>query len=182
VPTLDRWLLRAFSPTALPHTIQTLVEAQDDREQDEEHLARVAEAQRIITVCDQRLARYRAALEAGTDADLIAQWTAEVKAARAAAQAQLRAATGSNTRMTADEIESIVAALGSIIEVLRDADPADKAKIYAGVGLHLTYEPGKNKVIAEATPPAIMYEGSCPRPDLNPNYMVVIRHDLVLAQ
>jgi hypothetical protein len=71
VPTLDRWLLRAFSPTALPHTIQTLVDAQDEGH-DEEHLARAAEAQRIITDCDQRLVRYRAALEAGTDPTLIA--------------------------------------------------------------------------------------------------------------
>jgi hypothetical protein len=82
--------------------------------------------------------------------------------------------------MTAEEIESIVAALGSIIEVLRDADPADKAKIYAGVGLRLTYEPGQNKVIAEAKPAAIMYDGSCPRRDLNPNYMVVVRQELLL--
>lgn len=155
-------------PAALPGTIQALVDAQDDHQNDEQ-LARATEAQRIITNCDQRLARYRAALEAGTDPALIAQWTAEVNAARAAAQAQLRAATGSNTRMTADEIESIVTALGSIIKVLRDADPADKAKIYAGVGLHLTYEPGQKKVIAEAAPPAIMYEGSCPRGDSNPH-------------
>jgi len=166
VPTLDRWLLRAFSPTALPRTIQALVDAQDEG-QDEEQVARAAEAERIITDCDQRLARYRAALEAGTDPALIAQWTAEVKATRAAAQAQLRATTGSNTRMTADEIENIVTALGSIIEVLRDADPADKAKIYTGVGLRLTYEPGSNKVIAAAKPPAIMYEGSCPRGNTN---------------
>ncbi len=61
VPALDKWLLRAFSPTALPHTIQTLVDAQDDQ-QDEAHLARAAEAKRIVTDCDQRLTRYRAAL------------------------------------------------------------------------------------------------------------------------
>ena len=71
--------------------------------------------------------------------------------------------------MTAEEIGSIVTALGNILEVLRDADPADKAKIYTGVGLRLTYEPGQNKVIAEARPPAIMYEGLCRRGDLNPH-------------
>ncbi len=168
MPTLDRWLLSAFSPTALPHTIQTLVEAQDDGH-DEERAARAADAQRIITDCDQRLVRYRAALEAGTDPALIAGWTAEVNAKRAAAQTQLRSATGGSTRMTADEINTIVTALGNILHVLRDADPADKAKIYAGVGLRLTYQPGQNKVIAEAQPSAIMYEGSCPRGDLNPH-------------
>ena len=127
VPSLDRWLLRAFSPAALPQTIQTLVDAQDDQ-QDEEHLARAAGAQRIIADCDQRLARYRAALEAGTDPTLIAQWTTEVNTTRAAAQAQLRTATGNTTKMTAEEISSIVTALGSILDVLRDADPADKGR------------------------------------------------------
>ena len=176
VPTLDRWLLRAFSPTALPHTVQALVDAQDEGH-DEEHLARAAEAQRIITDCDQRLVRYRAALEAGTDPTLIAQWTAEVNSTRAAAQTQLRAATGTTGRMTAEEINNLVAALGSILAVLRDADPADKSKIYAGVGLRLTYQPGQNKVIAEAQPTAIMYEGSCPRGNTNQTPTGTDAHD-----
>jgi site-specific DNA recombinase len=161
VPTLDRWLLRAFSPTALPQTVQAMIEAQD--EPDDGLHVRAGEARRVIADCDQRLARYRAALEAGTDPTLIARWTAEVNAARAAAETQLRAATPNRTRMTASEINGIVAALGSILDVLRDADPADKAKIYSGVGLKLTYQPARNAVIAEAAPSAIMYEGSCPR-------------------
>jgi hypothetical protein len=65
--------------------------------------------------------------------------------------------------MTASEINSIVSAFGSILDVLRDADPADKAEIYSGVGLRLTFQPARNAVIAEAAPPAIMYEGLCPR-------------------
>lgn len=100
VPTLDRWLLRAFSAAALPDTIQALADAQDE-DHDEEVLARVTDAKRIIADCDQRLARYRAALEAGTDPTLIARWTAEVNTTRAAAQAQLRTATGGKpARMT----------------------------------------------------------------------------------
>jgi site-specific DNA recombinase len=154
VPTLDRWLHSAFSPTALPHTIQALIEAQDDH-QDQDVLAHLAEAKRIITECDQRLARYRAALEAGTDPALIARWTTEVNATRAAAQTQLRNATSRTRRMTEEEISSMVAALGSILDVLREANPADKAKIYGGVGLRLTFHPGQNKVTAEAKPQAI---------------------------
>ena len=46
--------------------------------------------------------------------------------------------------MTAGEINSVVTALGSILDVLRDADPADKAKIYSGVGLRLTYQTARN--------------------------------------
>jgi hypothetical protein len=116
VPTLDRWLLGAFSPTALPQTIQAMVEAQD--EPDDDLHARAAEAWRVVADCDQRLARYRAALEAGTDPALIARWTAEVNAIRVAAEAQLRTATHGGTRLTADEINGIVTALGSILDVV----------------------------------------------------------------
>jgi hypothetical protein len=51
--------------------------------------------------------------------------------------------------MTASEINSVVTAIGSILDVLREVDPADKAKIYSGVGLRLTYRPARNAVIAE---------------------------------
>ena len=34
-------------------------------------------------------------------------------------------------------------ALGDMVRVLADADPARKAKIYAGLGLRLTYHPDK---------------------------------------
>jgi site-specific DNA recombinase len=169
IPTLDRWLMQAFAPSRLPHTVAAMANAQDE-ERDTELAVRAAEARRIITDCDQRLARYRAALEAGTDPTLVARWTAEVTATRAAAQTELRAATGTkSTRMTADEINGLVASLGTMLTVLRDADPQDKAKIYNGIGLRLTYQPAGQKVIAEARPSAIMYEGSCPRGDLNPH-------------
>lgn len=79
-------------------------------------LARATEARRVIADCDQRLARYRAALEAGTDSKLVAQWTAEVTTTRAAAQAQLRDATGAKpTRMTPDEINTLIASLGNLL-------------------------------------------------------------------
>jgi site-specific DNA recombinase len=149
-------------PHRTPHTIQALADAQDEPH-DDDQLARTTEAERIIADGDQRLARYRAALEAGTDPTLIARWTAEVNSTRAAAQTQLRTARGGTTRMTPDEINAIITALGNILDVLRDADPADKAKIYSGIGLKLTYQPDQHNVIAGATPSAIMYEGLCPR-------------------
>jgi hypothetical protein len=54
---------------------------------DNETLARAEEVRQIIADCDQRLARYQAALEAGTDPTLISHWIAEVNATRAAATA-----------------------------------------------------------------------------------------------
>ena len=143
VPRLDAWLAGAFAPDRLAVPVQTLVDAQTD-EHNETNAARVAEARRII-----------------------AGWAAEVMATRGAAQAQIRQATQTAGRVTADEINTLVTALGSLLTVLRDADPLDKAELYARVGLQLTYEPNEKTIIAEAKPPAIMYKGSCRRGDTN---------------
>jgi len=42
----------------------------------------------------------------------------------------------------AEEINAVVASLGNLLMVLRGADPADKAEIYRGLGLELTYHAG----------------------------------------
>jgi hypothetical protein len=61
--------------------------------------------------------------------------------------------------MTREEITSLVTALGDLMQVLRDADPADKAEVYCQLGLTLTYHPEDKRVIAEARPETIMYVG-----------------------
>jgi site-specific DNA recombinase len=43
--------------------------------------------------------------------------------------------------MTRDEIATIVTALGDLVQVIRDADPADEADLYTQLGLTLTYRP-----------------------------------------
>ena len=99
--------------------------------------------------CDRKLAHHRAALEAGADPTLVTAWIAEVQATRAAALAQRRQATG-RRRMTTQEIETMIAALGAIRLVLRDADPRDKAEVYRRLNLRLTYQPATQTVRAEA--------------------------------
>jgi hypothetical protein len=47
--------------------------------------------------------------------------------------------------MTQDEIKNMIASLGNLLTVLRDADPADRAEVYRGLGLHLTYQPGETR-------------------------------------
>ena len=44
---------------------------------------------------------------------------------------------------------TIVDALGNIADVLHNADPADKAEVYKGLGLRLRYQPVENTVRAE---------------------------------
>jgi hypothetical protein len=57
---------------------------------------------------------------------VIGPWIAETQAQKVATRAEIRSATGQR-RMTRDEIAAIVAALGDLVKVIRDADPADKA-------------------------------------------------------
>jgi site-specific DNA recombinase len=103
----------------------------------------------VISECDTKLARYREALEAGTDPTLAARWTAEVQARCAEALSQSREVTGQR-RMTKDEIRAMLGPLGPIRDVLADAERKDKAEVYQSLGLKLIYEPGKHLVRAEA--------------------------------
>ena len=107
-----------------------------------EHGGRIAD-------CDRKLAGYRAALDAGGDPATISRWITETTAERARYAARARLATP-RAPMTREQITSVVTALGDILAVLADADPADKAEIYGQLGLRLTYQPGRRIVHAEA--------------------------------
>jgi hypothetical protein len=43
--------------------------------------------------------------------------------------------------MTTDEITTLVTAPGDLMQVLQDADPADKGEVYSRLGLTLAYTP-----------------------------------------
>lgn len=165
LPPLDAWLASAFDPPHLTDTIRAMTAAQDLGDQATEAVER---ARQVIAGADAKLARYRAALESGTDPALIATWTAEVTAAKAAAQARLRI-LGGRQRMTEDEVTALVVAAGDVLDVLRHADGRDKAEVYRQLGLSLTYHPDPKHMIAEARPSAIMYETECPRGNTNRN-------------
>jgi hypothetical protein len=144
-------------------TLHKLADASGD---DHTHDLEREVARRSLAECDQRLARYRAALEAGTDPALIARWTAEVNAQRAMAQQRLRQAAGT-TRMTPAEIPTLVTAIGDLIGVLRTADPADpadKVAVYRHLGLKLTYRQEAHTLRVRSQP-NLSGKGfaSCPR-------------------
>jgi hypothetical protein len=69
----------------------------------------------------------------------------EVTAALAAAANQ----APRGARLSESEIRQIIAALGDLTAVIKDADPQDKARIYAGLNLRLTYQPAKRIVRTE---------------------------------
>ena len=159
LPHLDEWLSRKFDPIALTSTVTELEAAQPAAPKPDEA------AQREIADCDAKLRQHRAALEAGADAVLVTTWMKETQAKKAAAEARLKKPADGRRRMTREEITDLVTSLGAIIQVLRNADPADKAEVYQRLGMTLTYHPKDKRVKAEMRSNSSMYLGACPRPD-----------------
>ena len=58
------------------------------------------------------------------------------------------------------------------MDALSGATAADKAEIYAALGLHLTYNPSPRTVITRAEIGQTCTKGSCPRGDLNPHALL----------
>ncbi len=145
VPELDDWLRREFEPHRLAETIDSLAAASTDITGQQQA---IAEAQDMIRACDAKMARYQEAIDAGADIIEVTKWINATKADRLAAQAAVRG-TASPARMTRDEIDTIIRRFASLAAVIRDADPADKAEIYQGINLVLTYQPKVRLVRAE---------------------------------
>lgn len=151
---LDAALASAFAPHRLTETITELVDAQQDDDADHEIVA--ARAQ--LAACATKLARHRAALEAGADPAIVTGWIAEVEADRRRLLKVLnRPGPQSAQRMTSEQISALVSQLGDIVTVLRDADPADRTEVYRQLGLRLTYHPQEQKIRVQARPDADPY-------------------------
>jgi hypothetical protein len=54
--------------------------------------------------------------------------------------------------MSRDDIHAMVDTLGGLLNVLRHADPADKAEVYRELGIRLTYNHTEHTVLAETQP------------------------------
>ncbi len=150
VPRLDQWLGRLFEPERIDRTLDALAAAQRPAPLEEE---RLAAARREIAEADRKLARHRAALEAGADPAVVATWIKDVQTAKSEAESRLRRAGQSRRRQVDQhELAKMMLALGDMVHVLTHTDPQRKAKIYAGLGLHLTFHPGERKVlVSQAT-------------------------------
>ena len=98
---------------------------------------------------------------------MIGPWIAETQARKVTAQAEIRTATG-RRQMSRDDIAAIVAALADLAQVVREADPADKADIYAQLNLTLTYQPGQRLVEATVKPGLDMRKGFVSEGGLGP--------------
>jgi hypothetical protein len=157
VPGLDTWLTKTLDPAHLPATLDALAVAQHD-----DPLPGELSVRQEISQCERQLTQYRAALDAGSDPAVVGLWITETQARNLAAEARLRARAETRPvspgQMSKQEITAIVNAITSLITVLRDADPHDKAEIYGQLGLRLTYHPSPRTHQRESRTRAAMYE------------------------
>lgn len=140
---------RRSTPTTFEHSLLQLENTQLD------NTPVIDAARRSLVAHDQKLARHRAALEAGADPVLIAQWGRAVQRECGLVEAQIaafEAKTGATQQMSRDEITAEVQALSGLPRILRSADPADKLEIYREVGLKMTYNHKTRTVSAEIAP------------------------------
>ncbi|NRQ30616.1 recombinase family protein [Nonomuraea sp. NN258] len=144
LPRVDRWLSKVFAPHRLTQTIDDMFADQPDRNHD----AMTEATRKRIADVETKLARYRAAIEAGGDPAEIGRWVNEAKAERLKAEAELRQSR-KGAPMSRTEIAELVTEIGDMARAVADAPVKRKHETYQWMGLRLTYHPGQAKVRAE---------------------------------
>jgi hypothetical protein len=144
---LDAWLATAL---ALPHC--AALARSEDLEPSVDPV--VDAAHRQLTECDRKPARHRAALEAGADPLVVAEWTNDVQRVRDTAQATLNAARPVERArpLTPHEVTAMIDSLGGLLSVRRQAPANDKCDLYRQLGVSLMYQHEGRIATVEVTP------------------------------
>ncbi|MDI6105696.1 recombinase family protein [Actinoplanes sp. NEAU-A12] len=168
---VDRFLREELTGDTLTATLRGLTDAHYRAELARHQGAdQTRHLRQTIEDCDTKIKRYRAALDAGGDPVLIASWISEISSERDNATAALRLSAAPPQRLNEGQITAIVDGLGSLLAVLRAADPRDKAELYSRIGLRMTYRPGLETLKAEVVSDDFgRVLNVCPRGDLNPH-------------
>jgi hypothetical protein len=170
IEPIDRFLQRELRGETLIANLRSLADAQYRAELAERGADdQTDKLRRTIEDCDTKIERYRATLDAGGDPVLIAGWIRETSAIRAAAAATARVTAEPPRRLNEDQIAAIVDGLGGLLDILREADPRDRAELYSRIGLRMTYKPGTETVMAEVVSDLGRVLNVCPRGDVNRN-------------
>lgn len=147
LPGLDAWLAELFDPEHFDETCDTLVAA---TEPDPELKTRHDEIRRRIADLDRELDGYRTVMRNDPDAaSTVGKWIAETTVQRRRLESVLRAQPSNH--LTDDDIKALVASLRDITATLEAATPAQKAEIYAELGISITYHPNR-RFLVQARP------------------------------
>jgi hypothetical protein len=146
---LDVWLASLVEPANLDDTISALARVTDV---DEAAIVR-AEAARLLADCDERLGSYRRAHGAAAPSEVVGTWIAEARGERLAAERDL-ADIAPAEPLTEAEVRALVLALGDMVRRPKKANPELRAKVYADLGVQITYDPDLREVVATLSPGA----------------------------
>lgn len=153
IPEIDALLARAFDPDQVDASLTTFDAAQAQKvEGPANNPLRV-----IIADCDRKLARHRAAIEAGADPVLITSWINDIETERRRAAAQLASSPGrelgrDRPTLTKTEIADLVGQLGGFLVILEHAAAPAKAEVYRQMGLRLSHDHRTKTVTVHARP------------------------------
>ncbi|WP_316742205.1 zinc ribbon domain-containing protein [Streptomyces sp. MK7] len=170
---LDRWIARAFAPDRLPATIEALTHASAAASTAETQTPEQAQARQAIKECERRLARYRAALDAGADPTVVTQWINEAQRDKVAAQKKLDAQPAGTRKkqspLDARQIRQITESLGDIAQRIQIAAVEKKGPLYEALGITISYEHATRTATVKSRPSSPYRQALCPRGDLNPH-------------
>ena len=147
VPHLDSWVAELFTDEHLDDTCAKLADAAQPDTDQEAHQRQIRERIRKL---DQELNSYRTIVRTEPEAaSTVGKWIAETNQERRRLEALLgRTPT---TNLTAEDVKALIASLHDITATLAAADPADKAKVYAEMGIGITYHQD-GRVVVESRP------------------------------
>jgi hypothetical protein len=138
---LDRWLGSLFDDKHLDDTCDRLAGVS---EPDPSAQERQAELRAAIADCDRKLANYRALLEYEDAITGAASWIAETQRERRNLERQLGQHVPGDP-LTAEQVKVFVMALKDIVSVRADAEPADRADLYAQLGREPRIRPRRDR-------------------------------------
>lgn len=148
-PAIDTWLAQLFDDSQIDATCEALAAAyqEDPAEEENRRLAR-----KRLASSDDKLRKYRLALEEGASPAIVSEWIADVEFERTAALAVLRTEKQSD-HLTAQQIKDLVEECKGIASILETADPIDRKAVYDELNLDVTYfADGRMKVSAGPNP------------------------------
>ncbi|MEV6591013.1 hypothetical protein [Streptomyces acidicola] len=162
-----------LTPNRLIATIEALTHAGAAASTAQTHTPEQAQARQTIKDCERRLARYRAALEAGADPAVVTQWINNAQQDKEAAQKKLDTLPTITRKkeapLDAQQIREMTERLGNFAQRIHAADAAKKGPLYEALGITISYKHATRTATVRSRPSSPYRQWLCPRGDLNPH-------------